>query len=86
MGKNYKYRTINVYVDTDVDIPLSEVMEQVDDDDLIEEIKHRGLYIGSTDFLSNGMPPSTVYDELKLNVLKEAYAKYSLEELEQKLK
>ena len=79
-----RYRTINVYVDTDVDIPLSDVMEQIDDDELIEEIKSRGLY--QFEFQSNGISASSLYDEMKINVLKEAYAKYTLEELEQKLK
>jgi len=84
MGRNYKYKTVNVYVDTDVDIPLSEVMSNVDDDELLEEVRDRGLI--NDGFVSNGMPASSLYDELKINLLKEAYAKYSLEELEQKLK
>ena len=37
-------------------------------------------------FSMNGLPPSTLYDELELEVLRNAYNKYSLEELEQKLK
>lgn len=84
MGKNYKYKTINVYVDTDVDIPLSEVVDQLDDDDLVEEMKSRGL-LSDNRFISNGMPASTLYDDMKIDILKEAYSKYSLEELQKRL-
>lgn len=84
MGRNYNYKTINVYVDTDVDIPLSEVMDQVDDDELLEEAKHRNL-LSDNRFISNGMPASTLYDDMKIDILKEAYSKYSLEELQKRL-
>jgi hypothetical protein len=83
MGKNNKY--INVYVDTDLNVSLDEIMDQVDDDMLIEELRSRGLSI-TEGFSTHGMSPSSVYDEMKLNVLREAYSKYNLEELEQKLK
>lgn len=84
MGNNLKYKTINVYVDTDVDIPLSEVVDQLDDDDLVEEMKSRGL-LSDNRFISNGMPASTLYDDMKIDILKEAYSKYSLEELQKRL-
>jgi hypothetical protein len=83
MRKNNKY--INVYVDTDLNVSLDEIMDQVDDDMLIEELRSRGLSI-TEGFSIHGMSPSSVYDEMKLNILRDAYSKYNLEELEQKLK
>lgn len=85
MRKNNKYEYVTVYVDQYVKVNVQDIIDEISDDTLLEELKFRGLSI-SEGFSMNGLPPSTVYDELKLNVLKEAYSKYSLEELEQKLK
>ena len=73
-----------VDVSTEVEIDIDDLIEQISDQHLLEEVKFRGL-LGDS-FVSDGMSASTVYDDLKINVLREAYSKYTLEELEQKLK
>lgn len=91
MGRK-KY--INVYVDTDVDIEISDIMEQLDTEDLIEELKSRDITPEekteimqgfNPDLKTNGIPWS-LYDDLKMNVIREAFNKYTLEQLEEKLK
>lgn len=77
-------KKIYTYVNTEVEIDVVDILDQLDDEDLLDEVKSRGLKLDQ--FVSNGIPSSTVYDDLKINVLKEAYSKYTLEELEEKLK
>jgi hypothetical protein len=85
---------INVYVDTDVDVPISDIMEQLHTDDLIDELSSRAITPEERskivhDFgvgLKDNNIPWSVLDDLKLSVIKEAFNKYTLEELESKLK
>ena len=82
MGKGTIYKVIEFHEEVEFDV--DEVIGDISDEDLMEEVKSRGL--NKNDFVSNGISASTLYDDLKINLLKEAYAKYTLEELEQKLK
>ena len=82
MSKGTIYKVIEFHEEVEFDI--DEILQDISDEDLLDEMRSRGLV--NPEFISNGMPASTVYDDLKLNVLKEAYGKYTLEELEQKLK
>lgn len=92
MGRNYRY--VNIYVNTDVEVPMSDIMEQIDTDDLIDELVGRGItpedkvkiqQSFGTIIKDNGIP-WTLEDELKMNIIKEVFTKYSISELEQKLK
>lgn len=90
----YKYRTISVYVDTEVDIPMDEVMIRLDTDDLIEELLDRNISPQEKTKLIGGFGTEiktdgtewTLYDDLKMDVIREAFNKYTLEELEERLK
>ena len=82
MGKGTIYKVIEFHEEVEFDI--DEILQDISNEDLIEELKSRGFI--NYEFISNGIPSSTVYDDLKINVLKEAYSKYTLEELEEKLK
>lgn len=89
-----RYKFLNFYVNTEVEIQAEELFDQIDNDDLIEELLRRDITqqekskllqgLG-TDVKSDGIQWS-LYDDLKMNVIREAFNKYSLEELEEKLK
>lgn len=89
-----RYKFLNFYVNTEVEIQASELFDQIDNDDLIEELLNRDITpqektkllqgLG-TDVKSDGIQWS-LYDDLKMNVIKEAFNKYTLEQLEEKLK
>lgn len=92
MSKNYKY--INVYVDTDIDVRLGDIMDQLDNDDLIDELLSRDISfeekIRITQHFESGLKndriPWTLQDQMKFNIIKEAFNKYTIEQLEEKLK
>jgi hypothetical protein len=89
-----RIKYINVYVDTDVDVPISDIMEQLHTEDLIEELSSRSITPEEKsklidDFgtgLKDNNIPWSIQDDLKLSVIKEAFNKYTLEELENRLK
>lgn len=94
MSRKYSYRTINVYVDTDVDIPMGDIMEQIDNEELIDELisrditpqeKSKILRGFGSDIKTDGIP-WTIQDDLKMDIIREAFNKYSIEQLEEKLK
>lgn len=89
-----RYRRLNFYVNTEVEIQAHELFEQIDNDDLIDELLSRDISPQErskllqgfrSDIKTDGIPFS-VYDELKMDIIREAFNKYTLEELENKLK
>jgi uncharacterized protein (DUF433 family) len=85
MGK-YNYVTVEVEVNTitDVDVRVNDIIQELTNEDLIDEIKSRNIHIDFK-FKDDGIP-WTLQDDLKFNVIKEAFNKYTLEQLEEKLK
>ena len=78
-------KKIYTYVSTEVEIDIDEILDQLEDEDLINEVLRRDLF-NKHQFSENGVPPTTLYDEMKITILREAYSKYTLEQLEEKLK
>jgi hypothetical protein len=73
----------NVDVDAEYDIEFGDILDLISscDEDEIDQIKRVLKFNGDEDF-----DVDTLYDEQKLEILIEAYKKYSLEELQKIIK
>lgn len=78
MKRKTFYTTVDV--DVDCDIEFDDLLELVESCDEYEKEEIREL-IGSDDSLY----ANNLYDEMKVKLLKEAFNKFSLEELQEKL-
>lgn len=77
-----------VDVDCSYDVEFGDLIDMINDCDEEELDELMDVIDNSTSFRSNHLwiNSDNLYDEQKLNLLKKSFAKYSLEELEQRLK
>lgn len=92
--KRYK-KTIPIDFVTTADVLLEDVFENIHTEDLVEELLSRSdvnvedrikLSKKFTAFETDGLHSSSLYDQMKIDILRQAYSKYNLNQLEEKLK
>lgn len=79
MKRKTFYTTVDV--DVDCDIEFDDLLELIESCDEYEKEEIREI-IGSSD---DSLYANNLYDEMKVKLLKEAFNKFSLEELQEKL-
>jgi len=93
--KKYNQRHVELFVNTDMEVILDDIIPQLYTSELIDELCKRKNFtyrdkqkfnVFVRDILSDDGVNTTLQDELKFNILKETFNKFTLEQLEEKLK